>query len=322
MKMFKELNEKIFYLDDYLEIWNFLVKKIREFHKKNNYFEVACEEKNTEMDNLFMINDKIDIINNLKYNSFAIFDSEIKARTEALALLSHYVRLIKEYLSLYIIDGYSSFDDNSLCGGIISLNNNFIKGLKIKIKTITDKYIVECFYSHEILQVIDKYVQNYNLINSFISPHKYGEIILEKNDLQSKSLVLELNKKYEVLLAEDNLTAKEKFAFLENMGCNYIFEIRKNGKLKVKLVYQNKEEEITLADLDNFILKNDSLINRELYRKSFSNSLNFIKNQQIYICKECLKNHQEFFIKPFNQRVKNHCCMACNKEAEITLIRL
>ena len=322
MKMFKELNEKIFYLDDYLKIWNLLVKKIREFHKKNNYFAVACEEKNTGMYNLFMINDKIDIINNLKYNSLAIFDSEIKARTEALALLSHYVRLIKEYLSLYVIDGYSSFDDNSLCGGIISLNDSFIKGLEIKIKKRNDKYIVECFYSHKILQVINEYVQSYNIINSIISPHKYGEVILEKNDLLSKNLVVELDKKYEILHTEDNLTAKEKFVFLEKMGCNYIFEIRKNGKLKVKLVYQNKEEEITLADLDSFILKNDSLINQELYRESFSNSLNFLKNHQVYMCKECLKNHQEFFIKPFNQRVKNHCCMACNKEAEIILIRL
>lgn len=322
MKINQNVNGKTIYLTEYLRIWNFLKEKIFSNLKNFDYQEIFSEEEIC-LNDLLLLKQKIVFFKAMDMEVFAKYQSELEARTEALSLLSNYAHLMKKHSNLQIIDGYRDFKENIFCSGLFSLEDRFIIGLEVKIFLYENYWCVLGEYHHQIVEVINDYSVKYKLINNDLNPYKFALIALEDKDTESLALKKFLIEKYQAYHLEQNLPAKEKFNILEKMGCSYIFEIRKKGKLRIKIVHNGDEKDLFKEEIDSFLLENDQLINQSLVKINLINTINDLKQNTIYVCCDCSGELKEGkYLKIFNQRVKNNKCCKCDKAANYVFVKI
>lgn len=317
MKIVQIVNGKKIYLTEYLKIWNFLKDKIASFLVNNNYQEIFSKE-DLFLNDLVILNQKTYSLDEMKIKVFGKYQKELEARTEVFSLLSNYSHMMKKY-GYQVIDGYR---DNFFYSGLFSLESEFIIGLEIELISQDNNWYIKGKYHHEIVEVINEYSIKYKLIHTDLNPHKFGLINFENNDTESLSLKKFLIDKYQALSLEQDFLAKEKFNELEKEGCSYIFEIRKKGKLRIKNIYTGEEKDLSKEEIESFLLKEDILLNQSISKINLINTQEELKQKTLYVCQDCFNELKEEYLKPFNQRVKNHKCLKCYKDADKVLIKI
>ena len=304
MEFINDTFSQIIYLNDFVYIWKIYENKIIELFNKNNYKKIIS---NIDIP----LYDKYINLKEDKIIGYAFFDKEIEARTEALNILSEMSHLIKNLFSFEVIEGYQYNENNII--STVYINDKLKKIIDINVYK-NDKWIIKFNINNNIIYAVDYYYKKYNLINPIISPNNFGLIIFENNKESAREIIKNLKNKYKFLIPNGELKAKEKFLFLKETGCNYIFEVRKNG-IKIKTTYNDLENEIDINDIDEFINNENENIKNNLFNKSLEEEYLLAKTKLNYVCEDCFNKLDKNILLPFNQRIKNKECQCCKNKA-------
>lgn len=304
MEFINDTFSQIIYLNDFVYIWKIYENEIIELFNKNNYKKII-----SNLD--IHLYDKYINIKEDKIIGYACFDKEIEVRTEALNILSEMSHLIKNLFSFQIIEGYQN-DENNIISAI-NINDEVKKIIHINIYK-SNKWNIKFSINNNIIYAVDYYYKKYNLISPTISPNNYGLVVFENNKESAREIIKNLKNKYHFLVPNDVLKAKEKFLFLKESGCNYIFEVRKNG-IRIKTTYNDLENEININDIDEFINNENKNIKNNLFNKSLEEEYLLTKTKLNYVCEDCFNKLDNNILLPFNQRIKNKECKCCKNKA-------
>ena len=304
MEFINDTFSQIIYLNDFVYIWKIYENEIIELFNKNNYKKII-----SNLD--ICLYDKYINIKEDKIIGYACFDKEIDTRTEALNILSEMSHLIKKLFSFQIIEGYQN-DENNIISAI-NINDELKKIIHINIYK-SNKWNIKFSINNNIIYAVDYYYKKYNLISPIISPNNYGLVVFENNKEAARELIKTIKNKYNFLIPNDELKAKEKFHYLKEEGCNYIFEVRKNG-IRIKTTYNDLENEININDIDEFINKENKNIENNLFNKSLEEEYLLTKTKLNYVCEVCFNKLNKNILLPFNQRIKNKECNYCKNKA-------
>lgn len=304
MEFINDTFSQIIYLNDFVYIWKIYENEIIDLFNKNNYKKII-----SNLD--ICLYDKYINIKEDKIIGYACFDKEIDARTEALNILSEMSHLIKKLFSFQTIEGYQN-DENNIISAI-NINDELKKIIHIYIYK-SNKWNIKFSINNNIIYAVDYYYKKYNLICPIISPNNYGLVVFENNKEAARELIKTIKNKYNFLIPNDELKAKEKFYYLKEEGCNYIFEVRKNG-IRIKTTYNDLENEININDIDEFINNENKNIKNNLFNKSLEEEYLLTKTKLNYVCEVCFNKLNKNILLPFNQRIKNKECNYCKNKA-------
>ena len=304
MEFINDTFSQIIYLNDFVYIWKIYENEIIELFNKNNYKKII-----SNLD--ICLYDKYINIKEDKIIGYACFDKEIDTRTEALNILSEMSHLIKKLFSFQTIEGYQN-DENNIISAI-NINDELKKIIHINIYK-SNKWNIKFSINNNIIYAVDYYYKKYNLISPIISPNNYGLVVFENNKEAARELIKTIKNKYNFLIPNDELKAKEKFHYLKEEVCNYIFEVRKNG-IKIKTTYNDLENEININDIDEFINNENKNIKNNLFNKSLEEEYLLTKTKLNYVCEACFNKLNKNILLPFNQRIKNKECNYCKNKA-------
>lgn len=312
------LDSNIVFDENYLLRWDIFINKIIQIHHKNGYKRFFLKKNNDLDKKIFSLGyNKVDYLDSLFLCSYSIFDDKVSAKSEALNMLSSYSNIVEDMTSMSLIEGYYNGNKDEIVSGVI-LNGRFVALMRIIISYIDNKYVTKIEYFHQIIEVVHKYQLEIKAINSNLSINRYGGIVLENNSIKTKKIIEKIKDLYEIDFANEIDKTKEKYSFLEDKGYNFIFEFRKNGKLRIKCPVLDLYQDILEEEIEFFIRDCELEINKKIYQVLFKKNYFDLKRNQKSVCNDCIDKN---YIKLFNQRISGNC-YKCGNKALMNIILL
>lgn len=334
----KEVNKSIVYLDNFIRMLDKYHREIIFFLEENGYQNLFCKEFDYSY---FMYGKKFVLKNDFNIITYAIFDNEIKAKSQILFEFGQAERIINHLTSLYVLQGYDGFfdDENHFLMGIIGKDGTFYPCLSAEIKKYEEQYITIISYKKNIIDAVKSYFDDFNMMNLNISPFYFGLVLLHLEKPKVNETGINLIEKYHKrnVFATDNLlSAHQKYEQCETNGASFIVEINYryliNNIVRIKNVLTQELTECSIQDIDSTIKELNENNSKLIYQKSLEIFFSFNNSEsevgKKYICFN--KNHLDYFntleyfiIRPFNQRVRNKKCSYCDQMAskEILIFR-
>lgn len=312
------MKSKVIFNEDYLLKWEIIVKAIISSHHRNGYKRIfLLNSSNLDDDILNQNIEKVDYLDSLKLFSYAKFNDKVDAKSEILNLLSSFANIVEEISSLSLIEGYYNGNEDIVIGGIY-LKDKFIVLFKAYIVEVNGLFCSKIEYYHQIIDVIEFYQLEFGACNSLISLNKYGGVVLESNSIETKKMIEQIKCHYEIDFADCVERTKDKYQYLENKGYNFIFEFRKNARLKVKCPLLNVYQEV--LDIDVFIKNMEMEIDKKVKQMFFAKTYMDLKEKTMGVCFDCVQHiGNGNYLKLFNQRISRNCCR-CHKVANVNIL--
>lgn len=302
------INNKIVFNDTYLSYLENVQKFIIEELKYQKFKKIYSD--NLDILEISELYKNIYYKKDLDLIAVSFCNKELDARSNLINLFKSYNDILNDVTGIKLIEGYL-IDENNFISGYFNKLDQFITCVKGNITFKNNMYISQIELKHEIVDLIEDYHFQHNIINPKIKVLTFGGVILEKNDPKTKQQVNAMKEIFDVQFADGIKGTKNQYQYLENEGYMFIFEFRKEGKMRIKCPSLDTYEDIYFLELPKLVEDKITQLYKKIKDISLKDNYRLVKEKTKTYCEECLKSIDSYLI-PFNQRLSKKCYNQCD----------